>query len=142
MGRAAAHPASSEATRSLKSPWVAGGVLAASLGQVENATSTSTTANTRNREGLPLWPHCLLTTEKQGPQHLVCPPRFSQSSAGAHHSRLPGHVPTQALANDAPPPVFLKGRQVSYNIAHVWNLKKKKKDSNELRYQTEMDSWT
>lgn len=70
MGRAAAHPASSEATRSLKSPWVAGGVLAASLSQVENATSTSTIANTRNTEGLLLWPHCSLTTKKQGPQHL------------------------------------------------------------------------
>ena len=33
-------------------------------------------------------------------------------------------------------------RQISYDIAYLWNLKKKKKDTNELIYKTETDSQT
>ena len=31
-------------------------------------------------------------------------------------------------------------RQISYDITYMWNLKKKKKDTNELIYKTETDS--
>ena len=30
--------------------------------------------------------------------------------------------------------------KISYNIAYMWNLKKKKNDTNELIYKTETDS--
>ena len=30
-------------------------------------------------------------------------------------------------------------KQVSYNVAYMWNLKKKKKDTNECIYKTEID---
>ena len=33
-------------------------------------------------------------------------------------------------------------RQVSYDIAYMWNLKKKKTDTNELIYKTKTDSQT
>ena len=33
-------------------------------------------------------------------------------------------------------------RQISYDIAYMWNLKKKKRDTNELTYKTETDSQT
>ena len=32
--------------------------------------------------------------------------------------------------------------QISYDITYMWNLKKKKKDTNELIYKTETDSQT
>ena len=35
-----------------------------------------------------------------------------------------------------------KERQISYDIAYMWNLKKKKKDTNERIYKTETDSQT
>ena len=36
-----------------------------------------------------------------------------------------------------------RGRQISYDIAYMWNLKKKKKsDTNELIYKTKADSQT
>ena len=37
--------------------------------------------------------------------------------------------------------VILSERQISYDVAYMWNLKKKK-DTNELIYKTETDSQT
>ena len=33
-------------------------------------------------------------------------------------------------------------RQISHDITYMWNLKKKKKDKNELIYRTDIDSQT
>ena len=33
-------------------------------------------------------------------------------------------------------------RQISYDVTYMWNLKKKKKDTNELIYKTEIDTPT
>ena len=33
-------------------------------------------------------------------------------------------------------------RQISYDTAYMWNLKKKKKDASELIYKTEIDPQT
>ena len=38
--------------------------------------------------------------------------------------------------------VILSERQIPSDIAYMWNLKKKKKDRNELIYKTETDSQT